>query len=129
MAALQAAARDLGYSPAVAGMVEGGETGLVQYFVDKCNAKLASSLAAIEAESAAGGAAAAALTTEQRVLRGARLRLEMLEPYLGAGPAGWVLRFAVMRRGGRAAPVVGGARRGANKRMAPAPVALSAPQR
>lgn len=84
-AALQAAAKELGYSPAVAGLVEGGETELVQYFMDKCNAELAQRLADMAPE-------LQQMRVPERIFQGAKLRLEMIIPFIDVWPQALALQ-------------------------------------
>lgn len=72
-AALEAAAADLGLSPAVAGSFEGGAADLVAHFNAGCNVRLREELAA-RAEELAG------LSVRERLVLGLRLRLEMVVP-------------------------------------------------
>ncbi len=77
VAALQAGARELGLSAAAAALVPGGEAGLVQFFVEQCNSRLAGELAARRAE-------LAAMRVPDRIRTAVRRRLEMLVPVIGA---------------------------------------------
>ncbi|KAL4443693.1 hypothetical protein ABPG75_011430 [Micractinium tetrahymenae] len=77
-AAAAAAAAELGLSPAAAGML-GSDSQFVQLFVTDCNRRLEAELAGMQAE-------LAPLDARERVQRGLRLRLGMLEPYIASWP-------------------------------------------
>ena len=74
--ALAEGARDLGLSPAAAGLAGGGEADLVAHFLRRCNASLAAELECQREE-------LAAMRVRERVGTGVKLRLAMNIPYIG----------------------------------------------
>lgn len=95
-ASLHAAATDLGYSPAAAGLVANGATGLVQvrwrssnsqyqltprlqHFVDTCNSALVLELQQMAPQ-------LESMRVRDRVVTGVRVRLEMVAPYIATWP-------------------------------------------
>ncbi|EFJ52929.1 hypothetical protein VOLCADRAFT_78964 [Volvox carteri f. nagariensis] len=78
-AALIAAARDLGLSPAVIGLLPRGEGELVEQFMEQCNSRCIKELEARKQE-------LAALALNERVAEALQMRLEMLKPVIDVWP-------------------------------------------
>ena len=85
--AMRQAAADLDLSPAVAGSFPRREGHLVEYFNAMCNRKLEAALAEQRGE-------LQSLSVQQRLVKGARMRLEMVTPYLSC----WSEALAVQAR-------------------------------
>lgn len=77
--AVQLAAEELGYSPMLAGVCASSDAEFVQFFIRRCNQRLAER---IHAE----GAAFAAMPPLERAKTAIKWRLQMLSPYIGVHP-------------------------------------------
>ncbi|GAQ81879.1 hypothetical protein KFL_000930250 [Klebsormidium nitens] len=84
-AALAAGARDIGLSPAAAGVFGRGGVELLEFFIDECNKKLAKT---VEEE----GSAFSELSTRDKLVQAIKLRLEMQAPYVTTWPQALALQ-------------------------------------
>ena len=77
--ALRAAAKDLGLSPAIGGLLDRGDVELVEYFLDKCNGKLTEDLKSMEAQ-------LKEMRIRDKIRTAVKIRLEMVQPYINVWP-------------------------------------------